>query len=155
MKKKLISLLAVMALVVGTLAGCGSSSNEPAKDAEPTETTDAETTASTVKAGFIFLHDENSTYDLNFLNGAKEACEKLGIEYVLKTNIPEGQECYEAACELADAGCNFIFADSFGHEDYMIEAAKEYPDVQFCHATGTKGHTENRDNFLNAFAEIY
>lgn len=25
-----------------------------------------------------------------------------------KTNIPEGQEAYEAACELADAGCNFI-----------------------------------------------
>ena len=27
----------------------------------------------TVKAGFIFLHDENSTYDLNFINAAKEA----------------------------------------------------------------------------------
>ena len=24
----------------------------------------------TVKAGFIFLHDENSTYDLNFINAA-------------------------------------------------------------------------------------
>ena len=61
----------------------------------------------------------------------------------------------EAACELADAGCNFIFADSFGHEDYMIEAAKEYPEVQFSHATGTKAHTENLDNFHNAFASIY
>ena len=113
------------------------------------------TSATTVKVGFIFLHDENSTYDLNFMNAAKEACEKLGIEYMTKTNIPEGQECYEAACELADAGCNFIFADSFGHEDYMIEAAKEYPEVQFSHATGTKAHTENLDNFHNAFASIY
>ncbi len=109
----------------------------------------------TVKAGFIFLHDENSTYDLNFINAAKEACENMGIEYVFKTGIPEGQECYEAACELADAGCNFVFADSFGHEDYMIEAAKEFPDVQFCHATGTKAHTEGLDNFHNAFASIY
>lgn len=109
----------------------------------------------TVKAGFIFLHDENSTYDLNFINAAKEACESMGIEYVFKTGIPEGQECYEAACELADAGCNFVFADSFGHEDYMIEAAKEFPDVQFCHATGTKAHTEGLDNFHNAFASIY
>ena len=142
MKKKLISLLAVVALTVATLAGCGSSEKQSAD-------------ASTVKAGFIFLHDENSTYDLNFLNGAKAACEKMGIEYVVKTNIPEGQECYEAACELADGGCNFIFADSFGHEDYMIEAAKEYPDVQFCHATGTKAHTEQLDNFHNAFASIY
>ena len=109
----------------------------------------------TVKAGFIFLHDENSTYDLNFINAAKEACDKMGIEYVFKTGIPEGQECYEAACELADAGCNFVFADSFGHEDYIIEAAREFPDVQFCHATGTKAHTEEMDNFHNAFASIY
>ena len=109
----------------------------------------------TVKAGFIFLHDENSTYDLNFINAAKEACESQGIEYVFKTGIPEGQECYEAACELADAGCNFVFADSFGHEDYMIEAAKEFPEVEFCHATGTKAHTEGLDNFHNAFASIY
>ena len=167
MKKRIISLLAVMALTVGTLAGCASSADKTAEkseteaageseaEGEASEGEDEAAEVSSVKAGFIFLHDENSTYDLNFLNGAKEACEKMGIEYVLKTNIPEGQECYEAACELADAGCNFIFADSFGHEDYMIEAAKEYPEVQFCHATGTKAHTENLDNFHNAFASIY
>lgn len=163
MKKKLISLLAVVALTVGTLAGCGSSSEqapagndtENAVDSDESAAGDESAVASSVKAGFIFLHDENSTYDLNFLNGAKEACKKMGVEYVVKTNIPEGQECYDAACELADAGCNFIFADSFGHEDYMIEAAKEYPEVQFCHATGTKAHTEKLDNFHNAFASIY
>ena len=146
MKKKVLSLLAAMALTVSTLAGCGASD---------TNASTGNAATSDLKAGFIFLHDENSTYDLNFLNAAKEACEKLGVEYVIKTNIPEGQECYEAACELADAGCNFIFADSFGHEDYMIEAAKEYPEIQFSHATGTKAHTENLDNYHNAFASIY
>ena len=148
MKKKVLSLLAVMALTVSALAGCGSSDTDAASG------TAAGNTAG-LKAGFIFLHDENSTYDLNFLNAAKEACENLGVEYVIKTNIPEGQECYEAACELADAGCDFIFADSFGHEDYMIEAAKEYPEIQFSHATGTKAHTEKLDNYHNAFASIY
>ena len=109
-----------------------------------------------IKIGFIFLHDENSTYDLNFLNAAKEACEKLGVAYVLKTNIPEGQECYETAAELIeDEGCNIIFADSFGHESFMIQAAKEYPEVQFCHATGTRAHTEGLANYHNAFASIY
>lgn len=145
MKKKVVSLLTVMALAVGTLAGCGSSADNASSGNK----------AAGLKAGFIFLHDENSTYDLNFLNAAKEACEEMGVECVLKTNIPEGQECYEAACELADAGCDFIFADSFGHEDYIIEAAKEYKDIQFSHATGTKAHTENLDNYHNAFASIY
>ena len=165
MKKKVVSLLTAMALTAMTLAGCGSSTAADSTDSTAAETTDeaadteadADSTAAVtnVKAGFIFLHDENSTYDLNFMNAAKEACEKLGIEYMTKTNIPEGQECYDAACELADAGCNFIFADSFGHEDYIIEAAKEYPEVQFSHATGTKAHTEGLDNFHNAFASIY
>jgi len=109
-----------------------------------------------IKVGFIFLHDENSTYDLNFLNGAKEACDELGVAYVLKTNIPEGQECYDAAAELVeDEGCNIVFADSFGHESFMIQAAKDYPNVQFCHATGTKAHTEGLSNYHNAFASIY
>ncbi|MBQ9307549.1 MAG: BMP family ABC transporter substrate-binding protein [Clostridia bacterium] len=109
-----------------------------------------------IKVGFIFLHDENSTYDLNFLNAAKEACDELGIAYVLKTNIPEGQECFDAAAELVeDEGCNIVFADSFGHESFMIQAAKEYPEVQFLHATGTQAHTVGLDNYHNAFASIY
>ena len=146
--KKFLALLLTGAMALGLLAGCGSKEEAPAAAA-------AESGKLNVKAGFICLHDENSTYDLNFINAAKEACEQLGVEYIIKTNIPEGQECYDAACELADAGCNFIFADSFGHEDYMIEAAKEFPEVQFCHATGTKAHTEGLDNFHNAFASIY
>ena len=37
----------------------------------------------------------------------------------------------------------------------MIQAAMEFPEVQFCHATGTKAHTQGLDNFHNAFASIY
>jgi len=135
--KKLIALIICLTLCLGTVAALA---------AEP---------AAKVKIGFIFLHDENSTYDLNFINGAKEACAKFGIEPILKTNIDESEACYEAAADLADSGCNIVFADSFGHEDYLIQAAKEYPNVQFCHATGTKAHTEGLSNYHNAFASIY
>ena len=138
--KKTLAL--VLALILSfSLLGCGAKSNEVEQ--------------APVKVGFIYLHDENSTYDLNFLNAAKEACEKMGVEAIHKTGIPEGQECYDAAAELVDEGCNIVFADSFGHEDYLIQAAQEYPNVQFCHATGTKAHTQNLPNFHNAFAAIY
>ena len=149
--KKLVAVIMAAAMML-TLVACGSSTDGAKEGAT---TAKEEVAASDLKVGFIFLHDENSTYDLNFINAAKEACEAAGVEYVLKTNIPEGQECYDAACELADAGCGIVFADSFGHEDYLIEAAKEFPDVEFCHATGTQAHTAGVPNFHNAFAKIY
>lgn len=135
--RKFIALVLALVLCFA-LAACGQSHEEAA-----------------MKVGFIFLHDENSTYDNNFLIAAKNACDEAGVECILKTNVPEGQECYEAAAELVDEGCSIVFADSFGHEDYLIEAAKNFPDVEFCHATGTKAHTAGLDNFHNAFASIY
>ncbi len=111
-----------------------------------------------VKLGVILLHDEDSTYDLNFINGVNEAVAALGLtedQVIMKRNIPESNECYEAALDLVDEGCNIVFANSFGHETYVLQAAKECPDVQFCHATGTMAHTENVANYHNAFAAIY
>ena len=145
--KKVLSLVLALTMVFAftlTFTGCGGS-----------DSGDEGNTDQAMKAGFICLHDENSTYDKNFIDAANAACEELGIEAIIKTNIPEGQECYDAAAELVDAGCGIVFADSFGHEDYMIQAAKEFPDVQFCHSTGTKAHTEGLDNYHNAFASIY
>ncbi len=156
--KKIIALLLALVMVFA-LCACGNTAAPAATEAPAEATTDdTANAAADLKVGFIFLHDENSTYDLNFLNAAKAACTQLGLsddQFIYRTNIPEGQECYDAAAELADAGCSIIFADSFGHEDYMIQAAKEFPDVQFCHATGTKAHTENLANYHNAFASIY
>ena len=110
------------------------------------------------KIGVILLHDEKSTYDLNFINGVKAAAKELGLkdsQVIFKRNIKESNDCYVAASELVDEGCSVVFADSFGHEDYIIKAATEFKDVQFCHATGTKAHTANLSNFHNAFASIY
>ncbi|MBR3979420.1 MAG: BMP family ABC transporter substrate-binding protein [Oscillospiraceae bacterium] len=160
--KKLIALLLALVMVLG-LAACGA----PADDAKDTtaaagnDTTAAadDTTAAAkadVKVGFIFLHTEQSTYDKNFIDAAIAACKELGVEMAQKTDIPESNACYEAAVELIEVEeCDIIFADSFGHESFLLQAAKEYPDVEFCHATGTQAHTAGVANFHNAFASIY
>ena len=142
--KKLFAVVLALVMATGLIA-CGT------KESKKDDSNDAKK----LKVGFIYLHDENSTYDKNFITGAKAACEKMGVEYVAKTNIPESNECYEAAADLADRGCDVIFADSFGHEQYIAQAAKKYTDVQFCHATGTTAHTAGLKNFHNAFASIY
>ncbi len=111
-----------------------------------------------LKVGIITLHDENSTYDKNFIDAIRLACKNQGIadgNLLMRTGIPESAECKEKALELADAGCQVIFADSFGHEPFLIEAATEKPNVQFFHATGTKAHSSGLSNYHNAFASIY
>ncbi|MBQ8525559.1 MAG: BMP family ABC transporter substrate-binding protein [Clostridia bacterium] len=143
--KKIVTLLLVAAMLVTSVAMFAACGGETASTDD-------------FKIGFIFLHDENSTYDKNFLDAAKSATEELGLseeQVIFKTNVPEGNECYEAAADLADQGCNVVFANSFGHEPYILKAAKEFPEVEFCHATGTTAHTENVANFHNAFASVY
>lgn len=142
MPKKILSLvLAVVMLVsaVFMLSACGNEKKD-------------------IKAALICLHGDSSTYDKNFIEAFKQACANKGLtedDYTIITDIPEGTECYDKAADFADNGYDVIFADSFGHEAYMIKAAKEFPNVQFCHATGTKAHTEGLENYQNAFASIY
>ncbi len=176
--KKLIAVLLTLAMIL-SLAACGSNNNTTTKAPETTKAADtttkaadtttkaADTTtqapetaapAKEIKVGLICLHDENSTYDLNFLNGFKEACANMGLDedhYIIKTNIGETQDCYEAAAEMVDEGCNVVFSDSFGHQAFMLAAAKDFPETVFCSATGVYAHTEGLDNYVNAFAAIY
>ena len=146
MKKfnKVLALFLALVLVVGCFAACG-------------ETTPDEPKAENIKVALICLHGDSSTYDKNFIDAFKLACENKGLtadDYTIVTDIPEDTACYDQAADLAES-YDLIFADSFGHESHMIKAAKEFPEVEFCHATGTRAHTENLPNFHNAFASIY
>lgn len=143
-KVRLVSLLALAAASVGTLIGCNSSNGD----------------SKAVKIGLICLHDSTSTYDANFINAMDEAVKNLGDKVVfekncLLTGVPEDNSCYDAAKDLVERGCKVIIADSFGHQTAMLNAAKDFPEVQFCHATGTNAKTAGVKNYHNAFASIY
>jgi len=155
-----MSLLALA--VVGALAACNQASGSAAYDIKTGDSYELKFNKaldySKVKIGLICLHDKNSTYDKNFIDSMEEARVALGLkeeQVLVRTGIGEDSSCYDAAAQMANNGCNIIFADSFGHEDYMIQAAKQFPNVQFHHATGTKAHTEKLANFHNGFASIY
>ena len=136
-KLRILSLVALGVASLGGLVGCGKKA------------------AADVTVGLICLHGSYSTYDNNFIIAMKDAQKKLGFKLAISEDIPEGPECYDEAKKLAQSGCDVIFADSFGHEQHMIKAAKEFPNTLFCHATGTNAASENLPNFGNAFASIY
>ncbi len=139
--KKILAVVLALVMITATFAACGGK----------------ETGDDSIKVALICLHGDASTYDKNFIDAFKEACANKGLtadDYTIVTDIPEDTDCYDQAADLAET-CDLIFADSFGHESYMIQAAKEFPEVEFCHATGTMAHTEKLANFHNAFANIY
>ena len=153
--KKFLTMLLSVVLAVSSLSlftACGGDDGEQGKEKV---------------AALICLHGEGSSYDKNFIDAFKAACAAKGLtedQYTVVVDIPEeGSDCYDKAAEFADAGYKAVFADSFGHEANMIKAAKEFPNTQFCHATGTAGGFKNTEdasddapaNFHNAFASIY
>lgn len=136
--KKLTAMLLCLAMLFA-FAGCGSKDTSSDKKSDGKKVLSIEEVEKTVpatikkvekdkfKIGLICLHDENSTYDNNFIQALKEAQKDLGLkddQVLIKTNIGETDACYTAAAELADAGCNVIFADSFGHESFIMQAAR-------------------------------
>ena len=153
MKKKVLALVLCLALVTALVIGLVACNPEEERvvNLKPIAKED-------IKIGLICLHDEQSTYDKNFIDAMQEAVSELGLkedQLVIKKGIPETEKCYNTAVELVEQGCNIIFADSFGHEDHIMRAAEEYTDVRFFHATGTKAHTADLGNYFNAFASIY
>ena len=183
--KKVASLLLCGAMALSLTACGGGSSETTAAAGETTvagETTtaaasdtttaaDADTTAAAaeatgngvakedLKVGFVHGSDPSDMgYTYNHDRGTNDMAERLGLssdQIINKYNTPESAECETALRELAEEGCQIIFATSFGFEDYVIKVAADYPDIQFCHATGYKAATCGLSNVHNYFGEIY
>lgn len=151
--KKFLSLVLAMFMVLGLLAGCGKT-EAPAD----TPTTVEEDKGPSIKVGVIYIGDENEGYSGAHMAGIDAMMKTLGLkedQVIEKTNIKEDESAYDAAVDLAEQGCNIIIANSFGHEDYMIQAAKEYPEIQFLHDTGFQAKSSGLPNMHNAFNAIY
>ena len=157
MKKRILALLMAGVMVMG-LAACGGTTPEGSQPAGD-ETETAGIAAADLKIGLILVGEAADAYNKNHIEGMQAACEKLGLDYdsqvVVKANIGEDSTCADAIGELIDAGCQAIFADSFGHEQYMVEFAPDYPEVQFCHAPGFQSASDNLDNTHNYFSKIF
>lgn len=114
--------------------------------------------AAPLKVGVIYVGDENEGYTEAHMKGIEEMKVALGLtdaQVIEKANIPEDETCYDAAVDLAEQGCTLIIGNSFGHEDYLIQAAKEYPNVQFCHATGYQAALSGLPNMHNFMPSVY
>lgn len=111
-----------------------------------------------LKIGCIMVGDATEGYTLAHMEGINAAAETLGIpasNIIWKEKVEETEECFNAAKQLVANGCSLIVSNSYGHQDYMAEAAFEYEDVAFVSMTGDYAAITGLDNFFNAFTNIY
>ena len=153
MKKKALSIILTAVMAVGMMTGCGAQASDGSSSADGNSAADSD-----FKVGIMYIGDENGGYTAAHMAGIDGMMENLGLDdsqVIEKTNIPEDESAYDAAVDLAEQGCDIIFANSFGQESYVIQAATEYPDIQFCHATGYQAASSGLPNMHNYFTNIY
>ena len=124
--------------------------------AEEAESTFPAIAKEDLKIGMIYVGDtSDGGYNYVHDSALMQAVKELGMnedQVVKKTNVPEDATCETALRELVEAGCQIIFADSFGHMYYMEPIAEEYPNVIFSHCSG---YINNGVNMNNYFGRIY
>lgn len=163
--KKILLLLLVFMLV---LTGCGLSldnksnndgfeqdrvTHRPLKKEENKVTSELKPIAKEdLFVGFIFVGE---TSDLGFTyahNNARLGLEADGIKTAYVANVAEDESSVTTAAEqLISQGCNVIYANSFGHGEYLYKVAEKNPGVYFGHATGY----QTANNFSNFMGRIY
>ena len=167
--KKVLSLFVVLTMLVAMVTGCGTAATteatteaavteEATEEVAEAEVVEETVEAPAVKVGVIYIGDENEGYTAAHMDGIKQMIANLGLtedQVIEKTTIAEDESCYDAAVDLAEQGCTIIFGNSFGFEDYMMQAAAEYPEVQFCHATGYQAAMSGIANMHNFFTAVY
>lgn len=162
MKKRILLVLSLILALSLSLTACGGDKEKTEGTGGGDKTTSEKVSKDDMKIGFVHISDPSDMgYTYNHNNGTEKMVKELGLkedQIINKFNVPEDAQAATALRELAEAGCNIIFATSFGFEDYVIEVARDYPDIEFCHATGYKAEeakAEGLNNVHNYFGEIY
>ena len=141
MFKKVAAALLALTLVCSLavlFSGCGADSN--------------------FKVGVILVGDETEGYSLAHINGIKDAAKALGLsdsQIEWKYKVEENSSCLDAATDLVGKGCSIIFANSYGHQTFMAQAAEQFPDVTFVSMTGDFAAVSGIANLKNAFTSVY
>lgn len=139
-RKILAALLALLLLVTAvSLVSCGGTGDD-------------------FKVAVILVGDETEGYTKAHMDGINAAAAKLGIkdsQIIWKKFVKETSDCLDAAEDLVDQGCNLVISNSYGHQTFMAEAAKKYPDVTFIAMTGDFAEISGLPNLCNAFTRVY
>lgn len=159
--KKIVALVLALVLVFALAACGGNTDTDPSGDGTSTgEKQPMPAIAKDdIKVGVLHIGDpaENAGYSYAHDSGIVEMQKAIGLrddQIIRKNNIADDNDtAIETALnELIEAGCNIIFATSWGYMEKVNEAATAHPEIIFSHCSG---YMSNDTNFNNYFGQIY
>ena len=125
---------------------------------EPTEAPSEPVSNADFKVGVVLVGDENEGYTYAHIEGIKGALARLGLteeNVIWKYSIGETEACYDACKDCVSKGAKLVITNSYGHQDFCLQAATEFPEVEFVAMTGDTAKAMGLANFHNAFTCIY
>lgn len=159
--KKIIALVLALVLVFALAACSGSTDTDTTGDQTSTgEKQPMPAIAKDdIKVGVLHIGDpaDGAGYSYAHDSGIVEMQKNLGLrddQIIRKNNVADDNDtAIETALnELIEAGCNIIFATSWGYMEKVNEAATAHPEIIFSHCSG---YMSNDTNFNNYFGKIY
>ncbi len=169
--KKILCVLLSLSMVFA-VAACGSTATSEAPASEAAMSEAAASGAAPAEAGGPVAPEDlligvvhpmdpsDQGYTFNHDLGTKYMLEELGLsedQYIPKFNVSDQDPAAIRAAiqELVEAGCQIIFTTTYSYNATTTEMARENPNVQFCHASGTDAHFEDLPNLHNYYAKIH
>lgn len=143
MKKLLVFLTIALFTIASSFAQGSNESKAPAAETTEPMTVGVIYVSAPGDFGYSYMHDQ----------GTKAAEAKFGdkIKVIRMENVPENEESERAMENLIDAGSKIIFANSYNYQEYMLNVAKEHPEVYFEHSSGYLSN----ENMSNYFGRMY
>lgn len=159
--KKIVALVLALVLVFALAACGGNTDTDPSGDGTSTgEKQPMPAIAKDdIKVGVLHIGDpaDGAGYSYAHDSGIVEMQKAIGLrddQIIRKNNVADDNDtAIETALnELIEAGCNIIFATSWGYMEKVNEAATAHPEIIFSHCSG---YMSNDTNFNNYFGQIY
>lgn len=134
--KKVVAMMLVLVLLAATLVACA----KPAASQEQADTTQTQTEqtgdvkpgAGAKKLGIILSGTKDDYgFNLNFVQLGELVEKELGIEVVIKENVPTTSDSEGVMEELIAQGCTILFPSQFGFLEYSHNVALRHPEVAF------------------------
>jgi basic membrane protein A len=142
MKKRMIATVMIVALMAGTIMGCGASQtagNEKQTSEKIADTTTAAETKTDSDKKVAMLYGasiNDGGWGASCYQAMCDAAEAYGYETAYTENV-DTSEYVSVLTGYADLGYDLIFAPGSEYSDAVKQVAEQYPDVKFCLLNGT------------------